>query len=366
MSDSGRPRVPWWRVDFGEDASIALAEALRARKVTMGAVTTELESELAAWLDVAHVVATNSGSSALLATLVSLGLGPGDEVIVPCSTFIAPANAAALIGAGVKLVDVLPDRPLIDPSAVERAVSPATRAIVAVHSNGRAADMAALERIASSSNAVVIADCAQALGSRDATGLQLGASAHAACFSMGVTKLLPCGEGGFVATSNARLAERLRGARNHGVERLSSNRFPRLGFNLRPTDLLAALALSQLPELAARMQRLRALYERYARGLAGVAGIELLPADLAGGELPLWVEIVCESGAARDDVIARLDGADIDCKPFHPPLSDSPHLGAAGDFPNAVRFGRTGLVLPSGPDQTVEDCDRVIDLLSRG
>lgn len=347
MADAA-PRIPWWNTDLGELEVDAVTAAIRGRTIHHGPLCRRFEEELATALDLPHVVAATSGSVALLLALLACDVGPGDEVIVPALTFIAPAHAALLLGARVRLADVQVDRPVLDPQAVRAELSPRTKAIIVVHPNGRAADVAAIRAVAAEVGARVVEDCAQALFSRGADGW-LGRSGDIAAYSLGITKLLTTGEGGFVATRDAELGDRLRRLRNHGVHAIAGNVFEMLGGNFRLTDLQAALGLAQLTRRAAKMAAVHQVYETYRAGLEGAAGVELLPVDVARGELPLWSEVLCQE---RSRVVAGLAQRGIASKPFHPCLAASPHVGDGRSFPQAERFAALGLTLPSGPDQS--------------
>ena len=186
MADAG---VPWFRVDLGSHEIERVGGAITSRHVTMGPESEEMEHRLAGFLDVPEVVLVNSGASALLVALAACGVGPGDEVVVPALSFIATAHAPMLLGARVRLADVLPDRPLMDPDSLESVVTSRTRAIVPVHLNGRGADLDRIMSFARHRGIAVVEDAAQALGSRDAQGRSLGTRSDAGCFSFGITKL---------------------------------------------------------------------------------------------------------------------------------------------------------------------------------
>lgn len=353
------PVIRWWRTDLGEDEVAGVAAAIRNRTLNFGPQGRAFEDALRQYLRVPHVVATTSGSTATLLALKACGVGPGDEVIVPALTFIAPAHAALWLGARVRLADVLPDRPIIDPSAIEPLLNDRTKAVVCVHLNGRAADVAAIRDRVRSKPVALIEDCAQALGSRCGSQF-LGTTGDAGIFSLSISKLITTGEGGFIATSDPKLHDRLAKLRNHGVLRMADNVFTELGLNFRLTDLQAAVGLAQVRTIDAKITALRSVYNHYRGMLDGLRFIRLLDVNRAQAEVPLWVEAVC---AEREKVVAELDRRGIEAKAFHPCLSSSPHLQAHGDFPNAMRFAAEGVILPSGPNQSNADLDRVGEAL---
>ena len=352
-------RIRWWRTDLGQDEIDALAAAVRDRRINQGPLCRELELRLAEVAGVAHAAVTTSGSVALALAMLASGVRAGDEVVVPAATFIAPAHAALLLGAKVRLADVHRDRPLIDPRAVEAAISERTRAVVVVHLGGRAADVAAVRAVAARVGAAVIEDCAQAFTSRGAAGT-LGSLGDAAAFSLGITKLVTTGEGGFVAAHSEADYRRLVELRNHGTADISRNRFDAPGFNFRLTDLQAAVGLAQLEKLEQKRAGVARVYRFYEQALRDVPYLRMLDVRVSDGELPLWAEVLTRD---RERVSSRLAERGIEAKAFHPSLADSPHVAATGEFPNARRFASLGLTLPSGPDQPESSLERVADAL---
>lgn len=352
-------RIPWFWVDLGEAELAEVSAAMRARRINQGALCEEFEQRLAAVLGCPHVVVCNNGSSALAMALLACGVGPGDEVVAPASTFIATANAAVLIGAGVRLVDVRADRPLLDESVLEAAIGPRTKALVPVHLNGAACEMASITSLARRLGLVVVEDAAQAFASRSALGA-LGVQSHAGTFSTAMSKLICTGEGGFVAVRDEALSTRLRELRNHGTQVLRDECFPQFGFNFRMTDLTAAMGLAQLAKLQAKVRAVRRIYQFYRDALADVPGVRLLPVDVERGEVPTWVQIVC---AARTRVVDYLAARGIQTRLFHACLADSPHFRAQGEFPRARYYAEHGLVLPCGPDQPQSHLDETVEAL---
>ena len=352
--------VPWWRTDLGDAEIEAVSRAIRDRHVHHGPLCGDLEAALAARIDLPHVVSTTSGSMGLVLAMLACGVGPGTEVVVPALTFIAPAHAALLLGARVRLVDVRADRPLVDTDALAAVVGERTRAIVVVHLNGRAADVGATREVAGRVGARVIEDCAQALCSHGTHGC-LGGEGDLATFSLGITKLVTAGEGGFVATRDAQLGERLRRLRNHGTVSIAHNVFPEIGGNFRLADLQAAVALAQLERVDAKIAGVRRVYAAYRAGLRGLPWIDLVDVHVERGELPLWTEARAQR---RDEVVRALRDHGVEAKPFHPCLAASPHLRDEGDFPRATSWAATGVTLPSGPDQPDAHIERTLRALA--
>ena len=353
-------QVSWWRTDIGDREIAAIENAIRGRHINSGPLSRQLEHALAEQLEVPHVVLTTSGSVALVLAMIAAGIGPGDEVIIPAVPFIAPAHAARLLGAKVVLADVLSERrPTIDPDRIEEAITERSKAIVVIHPNGKACDLDRINEIARKSGVVVIEDTAQAFRSRGHKGW-LGTASDFGTFSLGITKLITTGEGGFVVVHDEEKAEKLRRVRNHGTIAIVDNVFPSLGCNFRMTDLQAAMGLAQIKALQEKIDGVSRVYEFYAQRLSDIPSIEMLDLRIEEGELPLWMEVLCDE---RDRVVIEMEGRGIQTKPFHPSLVESPHLQVDGDFPNAARLAARGLTLPSGADQSEADLQRTVDTL---
>ena len=354
--------IPWWRTELGEASLARVGAAMAARQFSDGIFSRDCESAIGRLLDVPHVVMTPSGSAALLLAMMALGIGPGDEVVMPDITWIATAHAASLLGARVRLVDTLPDTPLLDVGRVAEALTPATKAIVAVHLNGRSTDMPALMALAETRGIAVVEDAAQAIYSYR-HGRFLGTHGDIGCISLGMTKLVSAGQGGAVVTRNPALHDRMRRLKYHGVETDAAGRehYRFQGFNFKMSDLCAALAHEQILDIDRRRDHVVSVYEAYRSGLAGLAGVDLLSVDVQSGEIPLWTEI---STARREALMAFLIGQGIETRRLHEPLHLAPHLAGPGEdgraFPAATRLSGEGLILPCGPAQPLEAVEKVV------
>ena len=342
--------IPWWHNELPADAWSRVADLVPRDRLAMGPVVAQLETEAAALLDVPHAIVTTSCSSALLMSLMAIDIGPGDEVIIPCRTFIATAHAVLLRGAQPVLVDVEADRPLISAESAAVAITPRTKAIIAVHLCGRAANICELRKLAEAHGLTLIEDAAQAFYSGT-----LGTQGDIGCYSFGVTKFLNGGHGGMLVTRDAEIAKRLRRIRNHGIG-APGDGYDSLGFNFKPTEYMAALVLQQLRLAPERKRRMQAIQAQYAAGMADIPGIDLLP----GGDLPLWTEVVATD---RNGLEALLAAQNIGTMRLPENLSRSPHLLPTGKFPNAQRFEDRALIIPSGPQLSDAEIATVLDAL---
>jgi perosamine synthetase len=351
--------ISWWRTSFGTDEAEKVAEAIANENISQGPVTAEFERRLAEVLDVPYVVATTSGSMALLMTLWAAGIGPGDEVIVPNRTWIATAHAPLLLGAKVVLVDVEEERPIMDVTQIESAITQRTKAIIPVHLNGRSVNMHEVQRIAKKHNLAVIEDAAQALGSRNEDGL-LGTQSDLGCFSLSVAKIIATGQGGFIVTRDESLYRKLVAMRTHGVSDIVNASWTQPGFNFRFTDILASIGLVQLKRLPERIEKVKSIHARYSEAMPDLPFIKLIPVNIDAGEIPIYIEVLCPE---REHLIQFLAERGIQTRPFYPDLNIAPYFGSTGRFPRSEVFGGQGLFLPSGPDQPLVNVERVLEAL---
>ena len=342
-------------------------EVIESNYLNDGDVTERFERAVADRVGAKHAIAVTSGTTAIFLALVAAGVRAGDEVVVPDMTFIATANAVRLAGGMPVLVDVDERALTLDPAAFERAITPRTRAVVPVHVSGRAADMAAILKVAQKHGVAVVEDAAEAFISR-VDGRALGTIGVAGCLSFSPNKSITTGQGGIVLTDDADLAGRLRALKDQGrpVKGTGGDDVhPTVGFNFKFTNLQAAIGLAQLRVLDARLERQRRIYRVYAKALAGVPGIRLPGFDLARGETPLWTDAVVER---RDDLDRWLSDRAMGCRRFWFPLhTQAPYRRDDADFPVSTRVAPTALWLPSAFTITDDDvasvCESIVSFL---
>ena len=352
-------RVNWWRIGFNNGEAEAIANAIAMGNVSQGPVVAEFEKKLADYLGVSYVVTTTSGSTALLMSLMVAGVKHGDEVIIPNRTWIATAHAAHMLGAKVKFVDVEPGRPIVNADLIEDAITDKTKAIMPVHMCGRSADMKKINYIAKQYNLSVIEDAAQALGSRNIDGY-LGTQSDMGCFSFSIAKVISTGQGGCVVTSDKKYYEKLIAIRTQGVGDVVNAKWNEPGFNFRFTDVLAAIGIEQLKLLPNRIQKLNEIYRMYEKGLADLSYLNLIPVDIEAGEVPVYIEALCE---CRDKLVSFLEKNNIQSRPFYPDLNFAKYFKDSSRYPESEPFGNRGIYLPCGPSQSGDNINRVIETL---
>jgi dTDP-4-amino-4,6-dideoxygalactose transaminase len=348
MESLSKYEIPWWSTSFDNGEEHAVSMAVKNKKISQGAITEEFEKKVSEYLEVPHVVAVTSGSSALLLSLLAIGVKAGDEVIVPNRTWIATAHAVSLLGATPVFVDTESDMQIMNLEELESKITQKTKAIIPVYMNGHEIDIKKLKLILDGKNIKIIEDAAQALGSKDKIGKYLGTQGDIGCFSLSVAKIISTGQGGFVVTKNEEIAFKLRNMRTHGVENtISVDSWKMLGFNFRFTDILASIGIVQMGLLEKRISRLKEIQRQYSEGLQNVPGVKMI--NNTENEIGPYIEILTPS---RKELMDKLRRKQIESRAFYPDLNTSPYWRFSGDFKNSIRFSNEGLYLPSGPSLT--------------
>ncbi len=350
--------VPTAAPMIGAEERAAVDRVLASGQLAMGPEVAAFEDEFAGLVAGRTCVAVNSGTSALHLALLALGIGPGDEVVVPSFTFAATANAVVLAGATPVFVDIEPATYCMDPAAVEAAVTPRTAAIMPVHLYGHPADTAALGQIAGRHGLAVLEDAAQAHAASDG-GRPVGTFGAAAAFSFYPTKNMTTGEGGMVVCADEAAARQVRLLRNQGMERRYANEV--VGFNLRMTDVAAAIGRVQLTRLAGWTEQRRATAAHYDATLDGVG----TPAVRTGARHVYHQYTV--RVADRDRVAAALEQRGVGVGVYYPtPVHRLPAFAAAPDgvrsvdLPVTERACAEVLSLPVHPGVDDAARDRVV------
>lgn len=331
---------------------------------SQGRFVTLFERMMAEFHGVPHALAVTNGTAALHLALASLGVGRGDEVIVPDFSFAATANTVLHAGARPVFIDVDSETWTIDLDAVERALTPRTRAIVPVHIYGHPCEMERLMALASQEKLVVVEDAAEALGARF-KDRRVGTFGDAGCYSFFGNKTLTTGEGGIVLFRDSAVWERARTLRDHGMSRQRRYWHVEVGYNYRLTNLQAAVGVAQMERVESILARKRNVANRYDAALSVVPGIKLPPRARWAEPIP-WLYTILVSddcGITRDELASRLLLKGIETRPTFCPLHLMPpfrEFGGFGDFPVTALISRTGLSLPSAATLCEEDIDSVV------
>ena len=354
---SGEP-IRLARPDVGEAELAAFAEVVASGMLTMGPKVGELEQALASACGTADAVVVSSGTAALHLAMMALGIGPGDEVIVPAYTFPATANAVELCGGRAVIVDVDPDTFNIDIAQVAATVTPRTKAVIPVHLFGRPVEWEELQT-AVPQEVALVEDAAGALGARY-RGIPCGALGVMGCLSFHPRKIVTTGEGGAVTTDDPELADAIRRFRHHGTATSGAYDIPEPGLNYRLPDLLCAIGVPQVE----RLEELLAARERVAGWYTERLEHLFLTPAAAEGDRHGWQAYVIQLDR-RDEALHALRAEGIEVQIGTYAIN---HLSAyrdRGSFPGADRAFARALALPFATTTTEPECDRVAQALAR-
>jgi perosamine synthetase len=323
---------------------------------SLGEYVPRFERDFARFCEARYAVATSNGTTALHLALVTLGIGPGDEVLVPDLTFIATANVVRYTGATPVLVDAEPVTWGLDPADAARKVTPRTRAVVPVHVYGHPVDLDPLLDLGRRHGLEVVEDAAEAHGARY-HGRRVGAIGEIGAFSFYGNKIITTGEGGMVVTNDGALAERARFLRDHAMDPQRRYYHPEVGFNYRMTNIQAAIGCAQLEQAESILQRRKVIATAYEAGLADLPGLVRPPAEPWAESVYWMYSVLVERafGCDRDAVREGLRARGVDSRPFFVPLHEQPPYRTDAPFPVATRLSRTGINLPSGTGLTTEE-----------
>lgn len=335
----------------------------------------EFENAFSRSCNAQYGVSCSNGTTAIHLALKSLGIGPGNEVIVPDFTLIADATMVFLSGARPVMVDVDQETWCIDPERIREKITKRTKAIIVVHMYGHPCDMDKIAQIAGEHNLFIIEDAAQAHGT-EYKSRPVGSIGHVGCFSFYATKTLTTGEGGMLVTSYKDIADRAKILRSHGFEGASRNYHHKyFGYNYRLTNIQAAIGLAQTERLEAKIQRKRAIAEKYTNLLVGQKGI-ILPVEKEWAKSTFWnytILVDSEINLSRDRLMdglldkgiqTQLPFQSLHSQPVFNNKGDEYYLGEQGVFAVSDRVSKEGLCLPSGLGLREEEIEYIADCLN--
>jgi perosamine synthetase len=356
------PTIPVYRPDLSGNERRYVLECLDTAWISsLGGFIERFEGAVRAATGAHHAIGLCNGTVALHLALHCLGVGPGDEVIVPTFTYIASVNAIAQTGATPVFADCREGDWLLDPADAAARVTPRTKAILPVHLYGAACDMPALGALAEARGLGVVEDCAEAFGTT-LDGRHVGTFGDVGTFSFFGNKTITTGEGGMVISRDEALAGRMRLVRGQGQSPARRYWHEVLGFNYRMTNIVAAIGLAQIERLDAILARKRAVAARYEALLRGLPVAFQRPAD--GVESSHWlVSVLLPPGADRDAAQRGMAARGVDTRPVFFCAHEMPMYAKGERFPVAENIAARGLSLPSYPTLEDADLDRVADAL---
>jgi perosamine synthetase len=348
--------IPVSMPDLGGNEEKYVLEALRSTWISStGAFVDRFERDFSHLCAVDHTIPVSNGTVALHLTMLVLGIGPEDEVIVPSLSYVATANAVKYVGATPVFVDVDPQTWCLDPNRLEEAITPRTRAIIVVHLYGHPADMDSINRIALPYGIPVIEDAAEALLARY-KGAVVGGLAKLAVFSFYGNKVITSGEGGAVTTNDPELAYRVRILRGQGMDPDRRYFFPVTGYNYRLTNLACAILCAQIERVENLVKRRREIFDAYNELLAGIPGIGFQPVA-PWAEISPWLYCITVDAEhyrhKREDLAGYLAQNGVETRPFFIPLHTLPPFRSSSksniQLPVTDRLAIQGINLPTFP-----------------
>ena len=324
------------------------------------------EEAFKTYLGVKYAVATSSCTGAIHLGLAALNLGAGDEVIMADTNWIATASPVTYLGATPVFVDILQDSWCIDPKCVETAITPRTRAIIAVHLYGNLCDMEALLAIGEQYGIPVIEDAAEAIGSTY-HGKHAGAMGRFGTFSFHGTKTVTTGEGGMFVTNDPALYEQVLTLNNHGRVRGQTKQFwpDVIGFKYKMSNIQAAIGLAQMSRIDELVNRKREIMRYYQNAFSGIEEISVNP-EPEGVKIAAWMPtavLAPSTHVTRELLQKAFQNANIDARVFFHPLSSLPMFTKVDGNTNAYDISGRAINLPSYHDITTQDLQRVVDTL---
>ena len=351
--------IPVAKPEIGMAERRAVDRVMRSGLLAQGSEVSNFEKEFSKFVQDRECVAVNSGTSALHVALLSLGIGKGDEVIVPSFTFAATANSVALTGATPIFVDIDPKTFCIDPIEIVKAITPKTKAIQVVHLYGLAAEMPAIIKIAKKYKLLVIEDAAQAhLASID--GKPVGTFGDAAAFSFYPTKNMTSGEGGMIVFKDSSAARSARLYRNQGMEKRYENEL--VGFNLRMTDIHAAIGRVQLSKLKNKTQRRQENASFLSENISDTVAVPWAPK----GYSHVFHQYTIKVQGDRESFASELTKLGIGTGVYYPiPVHELPAFGKRKNLPNTSLTCKQVLSLPVHPALSKRDLKTIVAAVNK-
>lgn len=370
-------RIPLSDIDFDNSEALAVQNVIKSRWLTMGKVTQDFESSFADYIQTKHAIAVTNATAALHLACLALGIGPGDEVIVPSLTFVATANAVRYVGATPVFADISsPDDLNISPEAIKLLITARTRAIIVVHYAGYPCDMPAILSIAKQHGLFVIEDAAHAVGS-ELNGRKTGILGDIGCFSFFSNKNMTTGEGGMITTDNDDWAQKLSRLRSHGMTSLTWDRHKGhawsydvvdLGFNYRIDEIRAAIGLAQLAKIEKNNERRRHLSQIYRDALQELISRVDIPFQNHEGKTSAHImPILLPKGTDREQFMGSMKKQGIQTSFHYPPVHTftAYHSDTKWNLPVTEEVASREVTLPLYPALTDADILLVVNAISQ-
>ncbi len=362
------PKIPMSAPDLDENDYQAVLEVLKSGRLALGPKAEEFEKLMAEYIGVKNSIAVSSGTAGLHILVRALGIGEGDEVLVPSFTFCASVNVILYERAKPIFVDIEPETYNIDPEDLERKITKKTKAIMVVDVFGHPAEWDEILRIAEKYNLKVIDDSCEALGA-EYKGRKIGQFGDCACFAFYPNKQITTGEGGIIVTNNDEIAKMARSLRNQGREDMGAWLYhERLGYNYRMDEMSAALGVSQLKKIESFLQKREKVANMYTEKLKNYSWVKT-PVVKPYVRMSWFVYVITlEEGLDRDKVIEEMEKRGVPARGYFSPIHLQPYikkmLGTKeGDLPITENISKRTLALPFHNNLKEEEIEKVVSVL---
>jgi len=348
--------INWWNTFFGKEEIDSICEAITNKNISQGKVTAQLESLFAQKMGSKYAVTSPNGTTAILLALHAIGVRGGDEVITPVFTAMGTANGVFGLGAKPIFVDTNEFDSSMSISDIESKINGNTKAILVMHPNGLNCDIKALQSISERYTIPIVEDAAQAMFSRYQSR-SLGTFFSIGTFSFSVAKIMSSGQGGISITDDPSLYEKMT-----KMKIQDRDDYDTPSFNMKFTDIQAAMLLPQLLNIDTRIAKVTHVYNKYKEALGSIDGVIMEPINLESGNIPLWALAQFED---RESLLEFLVSQGINPVKYPKPLNRAKWFKSSGEFPNAERISKKGLRLPCGPSVSMQDVDTTIEAICK-
>jgi len=361
-------RIPVYEPNIGQRELEYVEDAVKSGWVSSkGPYIEKFEKSFASYIGTKYGVTASNGTAALHLAVSALGIGGGDEVIVPNLTFVSPVNAVLYNGGIPVLVDSNENDWNINYDQIEGRITERTKAIIAVHLYGHPCDMKRITEIADNHDLKIIEDCAEAIGA-EYNGKKVGTFGDISCFSFYGNKIITTGEGGMCLTDDEKTAQKMQELRDHGMKPNRRYWHDNIGYNYRMTNIQAALGVGQIERINSFIEKKRQIAKMYEDRLRNVNGITTQP-EMSWAKNVYWLYSILvnyPSGRKRDKVIKTLEDKNIETRPFFFPVNIMPpyiKFGNNEEFKISQNLSISGLNLPSSTKITQDDIELICDLV---
>lgn len=360
-------RIPISQPSLSQVEMKYVVSALKSSWISStGEFIPKFETKFAETFGARYAITTNNGTSALHLALLALGVGPGDEVIIPALTFVASSNSILYTGAKPVFVDVDPKTWMLDPQQIPNKITSRTRAIMPVHLYGYPAPMDQIRKLAKKFHLNIIEDAAEAHGAKY-NGKYVGTLGDLGCFSFYGNKIITTGEGGMITTNSKKLRNKIMLLKNHGMSPQKKYWHSIVGYNYRMTNLQAAVGLAQLTKFHTFLKKREKIGTWYRQALRQVSCIILPPEnnDITIGVNWLFTVLFKDgNGKTRTGLMRFLQTKGIDSRPVFYPLNQFPMYKTKEQFPVSAYISQRGITLPTYPDLSLRDISFITNMIA--